>query len=70
MQAISKSFSPEPETLGQSPIDMTKLIAENIFKDLRSFGLQDKDIVAVSSQLLNHLTLEIRSRSMSGASGQ
>jgi hypothetical protein len=54
----------------QGSIDMTKHIAENIFKDLRSFGLQDKDIVAVSSEILNHLTMDIRTRASVSAQGQ
>ena len=62
MQTIQQSFSPEPEGFQQDSVDMTKMIAENIFKDLKSYGLQDKDIVAVSSELLNKLTLDIRSR--------
>ena len=62
MHLATKSYSPEPEIGPQGSVDMTKLIAENIFRDLRSYGLQDKDIVAVSSELLNHLTLEIRTR--------
>lgn len=45
-----------------SSVNMTKVIAENIFRDLRSHGLRDKDIVAVSSEILNRLTLDIRSR--------
>ena len=49
-------------------VNVTKALAENIFKDLRSHGLRDKDIVAVSSELLNRLTLEIRSRADSANS--
>lgn len=45
-----------------SSAHVTKLLAENIFRDLRAYGLRDKDIVAVSSEILNRLTLEIRSR--------
>lgn len=56
------TYGSEPEQGAHNAVDMTKLIAENIFRDLRSYGLQDKDIVAVSSELLNHLTVEIRSR--------
>lgn len=41
---------------------MTKVIAENIFKDLRAYGLGDKDIVAVSSEILNRLTDDLKSR--------
>jgi hypothetical protein len=41
---------------------MTKMIAENIFRDLRSYGLRDKDIVAVSSELLGKLTTDIQER--------
>lgn len=41
----------------------TKILAENIFKDLKSYGLRDKDIVAVSSEILNRLTNDIRARS-------
>lgn len=39
-------------------------IAASIFRDLRSWGLRDKDIVAVSSELLNHLTADIRERNV------
>lgn len=62
MQALQQSFSPDAEGFPQDSVDMTKMIAENIFKDLKSYGLQDKDIVAVSSELLNKLTLDIRAR--------
>ena len=41
---------------------MTKAIAENIFKDLRAYGLADKDIVAISSEILNRLTDDLKSR--------
>ena len=40
-------------------------IAETIFRDLKSYGLCDKDIVAVSSEILNHLTVDIRQRNTS-----
>lgn len=45
-----------------SSANMTKMIAESIFKDLKSSGLADKDIVAVSSELLNKLTDDLKSR--------
>lgn len=47
-----------------SSANTNKVLAETIFKDLRSYGLRDKDIVAISSELLNRLTLEIRSRAL------
>lgn len=62
MQGIQKAQSPEPGMIQSASIDMTKMIAENIFRDLRSYGLDDKDIVAVSSELINHLTSDIRTR--------
>lgn len=46
---------------------MTKMIAENIFRDLRSYGLRDKDIVAVSSELLGKLTSDIQERGFTNA---
>ena len=45
-----------------SSANMTKVIAENIFKDLRAYGLADKDIVAISSEILNRLTDDLKSR--------
>ncbi|MCA2961450.1 MAG: hypothetical protein IOD12_14460 [Silvanigrellales bacterium] len=45
-----------------SSVNATKVIAETIFRDLRSHGLRDKDIVAISSELLNRLTLDIQAR--------
>jgi hypothetical protein len=45
-----------------SSVNTTKVLAETIFRDLRSCGLRDKDIVAVSSELLNRLTLDIQAR--------
>ncbi len=62
MQATTKTLSPHSESTGQEKSDMPKMIAENIFRDLRSYGLQDKDIVAVSSELLGRLTSEIKTR--------
>jgi len=50
-----------------SSVNTTKAIAENIFRDLRNCGLRDKDIVAVSSELLNRLTLDIQARSSDAA---
>lgn len=45
-----------------STIPNHREIAESIFRDLRAWGLRDKDIVAVSSELLNRLTSDIRAR--------
>lgn len=45
-----------------SSVNTTKALAETIFRDLRSYGLRDKDIVALSSELLNRLTLDIQAR--------
>lgn len=45
-----------------SSVNATKVIADTIFRDLRSHGLRDKDIVAISSELLNRLTLDIQAR--------
>jgi hypothetical protein len=56
LQSLAQSNSQ-----GGSPA-VTKTIAENIFRDLKSVGLRDKDIVAVSSELLNRLTLDIQAR--------
>ena len=55
-------FSPDAQSQSQGTVEMTKMIAENIFRDLKSYGLQDKDIVAVSSELLSKLTSDIRAR--------
>lgn len=62
MQAALRHFSIGMEPTTQDNGDMPKLIAENIFRDLKSYGLQDKDIVAVSSELLSHLSTDIRVR--------
>ncbi|WP_186646600.1 hypothetical protein [Fluviispira vulneris] len=51
----------QSSNLGTSA-NMTKLIAESIFKDLKSHGFADKDIVAVSSEILNKLTDDLRNR--------
>ncbi|KAB8030749.1 hypothetical protein [Fluviispira multicolorata] len=51
----------QSSNLGSSA-NTTKSIAESIFKDLRSYGLADKDIVAISSELLNKLTDDLKSR--------
>ena len=56
------NFSAHAEGVSEGGLEMTKMIAENIFRDLKSYGLEDKDIVAVSSELLSKLTLDIRSR--------
>jgi hypothetical protein len=55
------------QSLQQSNAQMSsantmKVIAETIFEDLKTSGLRDKDIVAVSSEILNRLTLDIQAR--------
>ena len=55
-----KNISQSPNY--NSSANMTKVIAENIFKDLRAYGLADKDIVAISSEILNKLTDDLKSR--------
>lgn len=62
MQAAQRHFFSGMESTTQDNGDMPKLIAENIFRDLKSYGLQDKDIVAVSSELLSRLSTDIRVR--------
>lgn len=44
------------------PVSTPKSIAEGIFEELRANGLRDKDIIAVSSQILSLLTEEIKVR--------
>ena len=39
-----------------------KSIADDIFNNLKSNGLADKDIVAVSSEILSRLTEDIKRR--------
>ena len=48
-----------PALTGQS---LYKTLAENIFLDLKASGLRDKEIVAVSSELLSRLTADIVAR--------
>jgi len=45
----------------EQPIN-NKLLAESLFRDLRSQGLKDKDIVSLSSELIAQLTNDIRHR--------
>lgn len=45
-----------------SSVSVHKTLAENIFKDLQSCGLKEKDIIAVSSELIAHLTSEIQNK--------
>lgn len=49
------------EAVSQS---LPKTLADNIFDELRNSGLRDKDIVAVSSELLGRLTNDIQERSL------
>ena len=44
---------------------MTKVIAENIFKDFEHTVLLIKIIVAISSEILNKLTDDLKSRNKS-----
>jgi hypothetical protein len=63
MQTFSRA-TPEHNKL-KNQIAMAhsnKMIAENIFNDLRAYGLIDKDIVAVSSEILNKLTDDLKMR--------
>jgi len=39
-----------------------KVLAENLFRDLRLQGLKDKDIVSLSSELIAQLTNDIKVR--------
>ena len=55
-----KNISQSPNY--NSSASMTKVIAESIFKDLKASGLADKDIVAISSEILNKLTDDLKSR--------
>ncbi|RDB37261.1 hypothetical protein [Spirobacillus cienkowskii] len=61
------SFLNTIKNISQSPnysssANLTKAIAENLFKDLREYGLADKDIVAISSEILNKLTDDLKNR--------
>lgn len=42
--------------------NLPSVIADNIFKELRSSGLRDKDIVAVSSELIGRLRDDLEAR--------
>ena len=59
-----QSLQQQPNQAAGAP-SSSKAIAESIFKELRSFGLKDKDIVVVSSELLSRLTLDIQARTHS-----
>lgn len=41
---------------------LSKTIADNIFDNLKSSGLRDKDIVAISTELLGRLTSDLQER--------
>lgn len=43
-----------------SSVNLHKVIADNIFNDLRSHGMREKDIIAVSSELIAKLTTELQ----------
>jgi hypothetical protein len=62
MQAAQRHTYSGMESGALESSDMPKMIAENIFRDLKSYGLDDKDIVAVSSELLSRLSSDIRVR--------
>lgn len=62
-----KNISQSPNY--SSSANMTKVIAENIFKDLKASGLADKDIVAISSEILNRLTDDLKSRNERNQAG-
>jgi hypothetical protein len=48
-------------TQSTQPIN-NKVLAENLFRDLRLQGLKDKDIVNLSSELIAQLTNDIKVR--------
>jgi aconitase A len=48
-------------TQSTQPIN-NKVLAENLFRDLRLQGLKDKDIVNLSSELIAQLTNDIKLR--------
>jgi hypothetical protein len=45
-----------------------RLLAEHLFRDLKSQGFKDKEIVALSSELLNQLSKDLASRRTQKAS--
>lgn len=63
MQSLVHVIAGLRETSAQpSSANLSKAIADNIFQELKQSGLKDKDIVAVSSELLGMLTSEIQER--------
>lgn len=56
---IKKSKQMAPKT------GIAKLIAEDIFRELRIGGFSDKDILMVSSEILGRLTDELKFKNIS-----
>ena len=71
MLSAQKSVFPQVSGLqGSSPTTTTQLmgktyyrhVANSVFEDLKASGLKDKDILAVSSEILSMLATDIQAR--------
>lgn len=63
MQNLIQILSKARETsAAPSAPNLPKTVAESLFRELRSSGFNDKDIVALSSELIGQLTGEILAR--------
>lgn len=69
MQTLVRVIASLRESAAEpSAASLPKAIADNIFDELKLSGLKDKDIVAVSSELLGRLTDEIQERARASLS--
>ncbi len=63
METLAHTLNAIRQQAAQStqPIN-NKILAENLFRDLKQQGLKDKDIVNLSSELIAQLTNDIKVR--------
>jgi aconitase A len=63
METLTNTLNAIRQQANQSTQPLNnKVLAENLFRDLRLQGLKDKDIVNLSSELIAQLTNDIKVR--------
>ncbi len=60
---VNTDIATRTKNFFDSPLSL-RLLAEDIFQDLKAKGLSDKDILSVSSEILGKLTSDIKKRNI------
>ena len=59
-QLAAAAETARPADLLKAPDKSVKILAKSLFRELRTNGYDDRQIVALSTELIGLLTLEIR----------